>query len=394
MPPSPPRYIDTPTALRELCATLANQAWLAIDTEFMREKTYYPKFCLLQVATPEFAACIDPLALDSLEPLAEWLFNPAIVKVVHSGRQDMEIFYNLFGRLPAPLFDTQIAAPLLGLAEQISYAGLIQHVLGIGLAKTHARTDWSRRPLSPEQLRYAADDVIYLASAYEKLLLSLERLGRMTWLQDDFAELSDPARYENPPELAWQRIGGAHQLKGKGLTVLQALAAWREETARAEDIPRGWIVKDEVLIDLARQQPRTPEALSITRGLEDKIVRRHGRALCGLIAEALDKPALKVELAPRPAKKSVDQEAILDAMGAIVRLRAAQNTLNPVVLATRKDLEHLLDGDLDTHILHGWRKKMVGDELLALLRGELCLSVDCGRLRIAAHEYTDTAAAH
>ncbi|QSA97192.1 ribonuclease D [Methylococcus sp. EFPC2] len=390
---TPPAYIDTPDALRQLGDSLKGRPWVALDTEFMREKTYYPKFCLLQVATPDFSACVDPLALTDLEPLTEWLFDPAIVKVVHSGRQDMEIFYHLFGRLPAPLFDTQIAAPLLGLAEQIGYAGLIQHLLGVNLAKTHARTDWSRRPLAPEQLRYAADDVIYLASAYENLVKGIEGLGRTAWLEDDFAELSNPALYENPPELAWQRIGGAQQLKGKGLNVLQALAAWREETARAEDVPRGWIVKDEVLLDLARQQPRNAEALSLTRGLDDKIVRRHGRTLCAVIAEALEKPKLSLELPPRPAKKSAEQEAVLDALGAVVRLRAAQNTLNPVILASRKDLEHLVDGEADARLLHGWRRKMVGDELLGLLRGELGLVIEQGTLRVTAHDSPRTAAA-
>lgn len=380
--PTSPLYIDTPDKLRELCASLTGIPWIALDTEFLREKTYFSKFCLLQIAAGEVVACVDPLALPDLGPLLDILLDPGIVKVFHSGRQDMEIFYHLCGKLPGPVFDTQLAAPLLGLGEQISYAGLVAELLGVSLSKSHSRTDWSRRPLSPEQLRYAADDVIYLARAYQTMLPRLEKLGRLSWLDEDFAELLDPALYENPPELAWQRVGGVYQLKPKQLSVVQTLAAWREQTARAQDLPRGWILKDDALFDLARQQPANAEQLSHVRGIDERMVKRHGAMLCRLIQEAAARPPQALELKGRPTKKTAEQEALLDLLTAVVRLRAAQNTLNAAILAGRKDLEQLLDGEPQARLLHGWRKTMAGDELAAVLRGDLALTVADGRLHI------------
>ena len=381
--PIAPLYIDTPAKLRELCARLAGAPRVALDTEFLREKTYFPKFCLLQIAAGEVVACVDPLALDSLEPLHAILFDPAVLKVFHSGRQDMEIFYNRCGRLPGPVFDTQLAAPLLGLAEQISYAGLVAELLGVSLSKAHSRTDWTRRPLSPEQIRYAADDVIYLDQAYQAMAPRLAQLGRLGWLAGDFAELADPALYENAPELAWTRIGGVYQLKPKPLSIVQTLAAWREKTAREQDLPRGWILKDDALFDLARQQPASAEQLGQVRGIDERVVKRHGAAIARLIQEALARPPQPLEAARRQPKKTPEQEALLDLLMAVVRLRAAQNTLNPATLASRKDLEQLFDGEPQARLAHGWRKTMVGDELAAVLRGELRLQVADGRLDVA-----------
>lgn len=383
--PSAPLYIDSPDSLSAYCNALRDATWLALDTEFLREKTYFPKFCLLQIASENSVACIDPLALQSLEPLFEIIYDPAITKIFHSGRQDMEIFYHLCGKLPTPIFDTQIAAPLLGFSEQISYAGLATELLGVNLNKAHARTDWSRRPLSPEQLRYAADDVIYLSKIYLKLQPRLDRLGRLDWLRDDFAELRDPRLYENPAELAWQRVSGAHQLKGPQLSVLQALAAWREQTARAQDLPRGWLIKDEVLFDLARHQPGNLNEIKAIRGIDERTCKRYGSSLCQLIQEAKNHPPAPVEVKSRPSKKTAEQESLLDVLMAVVRLRAAQNTLNPAILASRKDLEQLLDQTENAKLLQGWRKKMAGDELAAVLRGELNLTVAGGSLLVRPH---------
>jgi ribonuclease D len=380
--PTPPLYVDTPEQLRELCHSLAGTAWIVMDTEFLREKTYFPKFCLLQIAAPGIVACVDPLALEALDPLFELIFDPRIIKIFHSGRQDLEIFYHLRGKLPSPVFDTQIAAPLLGLGEQISYAGLVSELLGVNLTKSHSRTDWTRRPLSPEQLRYAADDVIYLEQAYLAMLPRLEKLGRMAWLEEDFAQLLDISNYQNPPESAWQRIGGVYQLKSKPLSIVQALAAWREQTARAQDLPRGWVLKDDALIDLARQQPATMDELKLVRGLDERMVKRQGAVICRIIQEATSRPPQAVDPKTRSGKKTAEQEAVLDLLMSVVRLRAAQNTLNATLLASRKDLEQLLDGDPQSRLLHGWRKTMVGEELAAVRRGEWALKVVDGSLGI------------
>ncbi|MDD1624875.1 MAG: ribonuclease D, partial [Methylococcaceae bacterium] len=197
------QYINTPDQLAKLCEQIKKEPWLALDTEFLREKTYYPKFCLLQIATPEWVACIDPIALPNLDDLFEAIYNPAIVKVFHSCRQDLEIFYQSTGKLPAPIFDTQIAAPLLGFQDNPGYAMLVSSLLSINLNKAHTRADWSKRPLTEAQIEYAADDVIYLCQIYQIMVQKLAELGRIDWLKHDFAELANPAHYTVAPEKAW-----------------------------------------------------------------------------------------------------------------------------------------------------------------------------------------------
>lgn len=378
-------YIDEEAGLIEFCAQLSGSDWIAVDTEFLRERTYHPKFCLLQVACGPHVACIDPLALTNLEPLRALLFAPTITKVLHAGRQDMEIFYRLWKAAPTPLFDTQIAAPLIGLQEQIGYAGLVADLLGVSLGKSHTRTDWSARPLSEEQLHYAADDVIYLGAAYQALRGKLEALGRLAWLHDDFTALANPGLYETAPEDAWQRIGGIQQLRGKHLSAAQALAVWREETARGLDIPRSWVLKDEVVFDLARILPKTPGDLSRIRGLEDRTIKRHGPFLCRLLADAQNRPPPVLDIKPRAPRKTPEQEALLDVLTAVVRLRAAQHTLNANVLASRKDLEQLMDDPEHCRLLQGWRKSLVGEELAALIQGEYQIAVSEGRLHLRHH---------
>lgn len=376
-------FIDTPAGLRDFCQAISGSPWLAVDTEFLRERTYYPEFCLLQVANDRVAACIDPLALaDDLEPILDVLYEPAVLKVFHAGRQDLEIFFLLRGALPLPLFDTQLAAPLLGYAEQIGYAGLVAELLGVTLDKAHARTDWSKRPLSPEQLRYAADDVVLLGRLYPMLRQQLESLGRLEWLTEDFAALADPAIYRNAPEIAWQRVSGVYKLNGKMLAVAQALAGWRETIAQRDNLPRGWIFKDDTLLDLARLRPASTEQLGTLRGLGERTMKRFGAELCRLIQDAAARPPDPLQLKPSPPRPTQEQEAVLDALQAVVRLRAAQNRLNPAVVASRKDLEWLLAEKTGGALREGWRQHLVGEELDALLAGEGRLTLSAARLRV------------
>ncbi len=214
------RYITTPEGLAVPCGELAVSSWLAVDTEFQRDKTYYPQLCLVQVANESIVACIDPLILTDLAPLLALLVNPAITKVFHAGRQDLEIFYHMLGQVLVPVFDTQLAAPLLGCPEQIGYASLVERMLKIHLAKAYTRADWTQRPLPDGQLQYAADDVRYLVKLYPRLRQELGRLGRLDWLQDEFNQLSEPAIYEQSPARAWLRVGGAERLEGARLSVL------------------------------------------------------------------------------------------------------------------------------------------------------------------------------
>ncbi|HLF96389.1 MAG TPA: ribonuclease D [Methylococcaceae bacterium] len=363
-------FIDTPDRLREFCQAISGSPWLAVDTEFLRERTYYPEFCLLQVANDRIAACIDPLALADLTPILDVLYDPAILKVFHAGRQDLEIFFQLRGSLPLPLFDTQLAAPLLGYQEQIGYGGLVAEMLGVTLSKAHSRTDWSKRPLSPEQLDYAVDDVVLLGQLYPALRGQLESLGRLDWLDEDFRALADPALYRNDPENAWQRVSGIYKLNGKTLAVAQELAIWREIVAKRDNLPRGWIFKDDTLLDLARLRPATPEQLGSLRGLGERTVKRSGGELCRLIADAAAKPPIPLFRQPAPPRPTLEQEAVLDALQAVVRLRAVQNRLNPSSVASRKDLEWLLLEKTGGELREGWRHHLVGQELEELLEGE------------------------
>lgn len=378
----PSHYIDNADALRALCAHLRSKPWLALDTEFIRESTYYPRLCLLQIAADDIVACIDPLALPQLDPLVEILFDPAILKVFHACGQDMEIFFHAYGRLPQPVFDTQLAAPLLGLPSQPSYASLVQELLGTSLSKSHTRTDWSRRPLSPQQIDYALDDVRYLGPLYLTLRAALEERDRLSWLAGDFAALSDPERYRNPPEQAWRRIRATGKLSGRRLAVLKALAAWREERARREDRPRGWLLPDETLVDIARLNPTDGEQLASLRSLKRQALQDYGAEILALVRRAADTPA--ADTAPavdRPGPLDTQQEALADVMMALVRLRGAENAVNPAQLASRDDLARVILGQADAELLHGWKKDLIGDDLLRLLHGRLHLRVDNGRPR-------------
>ena len=368
-------YINRAEQIASLCQKISQQPWIALDTEFLREKTYYPKFCLLQIATPDWVACVDPLAINDLRPLLDTIYNPDIVKVLHACRQDLEIFYQLTGKIPEPIFDTQIAAPLLGFQENPGYAMLVSSFLNINLNKAHTRTDWSERPLSSDQIQYAADDVIYLCKIYKLMTEQLEKLGRLDWLISDFSLLNNIELYHIEPENAWLKIRGKNKLTGKQLSIMQTLTEWRERTAQQENKPRSWLLQDDFLLELAKLQPVTITELTKIRNISDRTINRYGKVLCEQIAvarERLPKPLLDKE---RLAKKSQHHEAILDVLSAVVRIRADENALNPVILATRKDLEQLLLGEEDSLLLQGWRFNMVGKELQGLLHGEYSLSL-------------------
>ncbi|MGB5438420.1 MAG: ribonuclease D [Gammaproteobacteria bacterium] len=373
-------YIDTADALKVFTEQLAGADWIALDTEFLREKTYYPKLCLVQIATPEVVACIDPLALTDLTPLLEVLFDPRITKVMHAARQDMEIFYHIRGALPAPVFDTQIAALLLGYPDQIGYGNLVSELLGVSLDKKHTRADWSLRPLSRDQVQYAADDVIYLVDIYRQLLQRLSSLGRLEWLSGDFEQLTRPALYQNAPDRAWLKVKGGNRLRGASLAILQRLAEWREQAAQQKDIPKGWLLRDDVLVELARHQPDSLASLGKIRGLNEKIINRNGEQLLKLVAEARNRKPEPFPAKVNSKRLSAAQDALVDVMMAVVRISSEKNSLNPAVLATRKHLEKLLTGETDSGLMQGWRKQLVGDQLQALLDGKLVLSAKDGEL--------------
>jgi len=375
-------YIDTPEKLDKLCLKMRIEPWLAIDTEFLREKTYYPKFCLLQIASTEWVACVDPLLLPDLDKLFEVLCQPTITKVLHACRQDIEIFYQLTRKIPGPIFDTQLAAPLLGFQENPGYAMLISSLLKINLGKAHTRTDWSIRPLRPEQVEYAAEDVIYLGQIYQKITRQLAALGRTDWLQEDFAALLNTELYQMPAAKAWLKIKGKNKLTGKQLAVLQALAEWRELTAQNADKPRNWLLRDDALLDLARLQPITVQDFSKLRSINERTANRYGKQVCALVLKAQQQAPIKLDNPGRSQKINSQQEAVLDVLTAIIRIRAEENSINPVILASRKDLEKLLFADPACVLLHGWRYTMAGRELQAILQGKHNISIQSGRFEI------------
>lgn len=369
-------WIDSPASLAQLCARIRDADWIALDTEFMRERTYYPQLCLVQLATPELIACVDPLALPGLDPLLEILADTRITKVLHAARQDLEIFFNLSQQVPAPIFDTQLAASFAGFPDQIGYGALVEGLLGVHLEKGHTRADWSRRPLPEGAVRYAADDVRYLRDVYLKLREELKRRNRLDWLQRERATLENPDTYRTDPEQAWQRLRGLQRLKPRQLAIVKNLAAWREQRAISGDLPRQWIIKDDLLLDMARQQPASLEALQQLRGMNESTVRKHGTELLALIQDQ------HTDAAPltAPARLDPAAEALVDALVSVVRIRSAAAGVSAAQLATRGELERLVRGEREIGVLSGWRLDTVGRDLLRMLNGETCLQVRDGQL--------------
>ena len=279
-------FIDSDPDLTRVCNQLQDCTWLAVDTEFERTNTYYPELCLMQVASKEITAVIDPLTIASLEPLFKVLFDPSITKVFHAARQDFEIFFHIKGKLPVPLFDTQIAASMLGYDKQTSYANLILDMLGVELDKTQTRTDWKQRPLSRKQLDYAADDVIYLGQVYEMLRTRLIASGQLSLQEEESNALARAELYQADPENMWLKIREARKLKGNVLAALQQLAAWREITARTENRPRQWVLHDNTLVMMARMLPASRDDLSRIKGVNKRVLKRHGDTLLGIIEAA------------------------------------------------------------------------------------------------------------
>ncbi len=376
------RFVDQAADLEQLCRDLAHSAFVAVDTEFVREQTYYPRLALIQIANDRLIACIDPLAIEDLSPLKALFADPALTKVFHAADQDLEIFHLLFGELPRPLFDTQVAATVLGQGDQIGYAALVKEVLGIELDKSHTRTDWLQRPLDAKQIRYAEDDVRHLAQLYPLQLAALQRQGRADWLEEDFAALIDPARYQADPQNAWRRVKGGNKLRGVQLAILQQLCAWRERLAIEKDKPRRWIAADNILIDIARLRPKDLKALEKIRGIPAGLVQRNGQRLLQCVRDGEALPKDQWPSLARPKRLTGADDALVDALSAIVKLSAAEHQISPATLAGRKELEALVHGQRELPVLSGWRRRHGGRQLLEFLEGGSQIAVQAGRLTL------------
>lgn len=373
-------FIDSEAALAEFCKTLSKAKVIAVDTEFIREKSYYSRLCLIQVASPEHIACIDPLAINNIDPLLDILYDNNIVKVMHAARQDLEIFYNLRSTIPCPVFDTQLAATVLGHGEQAGYSKLVEDILGIQLQKGYARTDWSKRPLSREQLQYAADDVRYLIKLYPDILQRLAKLGRDEWLEEDFQALCSPDLYEVDPDTVWQRVSGQQRLNGVKLAILHHLAKWREELAQQLDRPRKWVLADDLLIALTQQAPDNASQLQSLRGIPARILEKHQADLLALIAQAKQLPPDQWPSSNRSPRSTPQQDALADSLMSLLRLRAAEHGIAPTALATRKDIDKLAQGERQIPVMHGWRAQVAGRDLLGMLDGKIILKVVDGQV--------------
>lgn len=338
---------------------------LAIDTEFMRERNYYPQLCLVQVATDSDCFLVDPLEGLALDELLALLAEPARVKVLHAARQDLEVLYLAGGRVPLPVFDTQIAAGLLGLAPQLGYAELVARRLGHSIDKGQTRTDWSRRPLTPEQLAYAADDVHHLLQLHSDLEAALAAQGRREWLVEDAAAFADESLYRTAPAEAWRRLKGIGRLKPPERATARALAGWREERAIAADKPRGWILADEALLGIATLAPADLDALSGVRSLQPAVVRKRGEELLALVADAR---AAVVDDEPEPQGRRLEshETALVARLMDEARAEAGRIGVSPELLVTRRDVEALVLGQAEPALLRGWRRDAIGERLRAL----------------------------
>ncbi|QXQ07514.1 ribonuclease D [Sphingosinicellaceae bacterium] len=378
-----PLISDTAT-LAALCTRLATADFVTIDTEFMRENTFYPDLCLVQIAGNDEAAAVDPKAPGmDLKPLLDLMVeNHDVLKVFHAGGQDLEIVYNLTGKTPYPLFDTQIAAMALGQGEQVSYTNLVQSYLNVAIDKGARFTDWARRPLSTTQLDYAIGDVTHLATLFPMMLDKLRSTGRGVWLDEEMARAGDPATYAQDPDQAWLRLRLPNR-KPEVLGRLKALAAWREHEARGKDVPRGRIVKDETLGDLAGSPPRTQQDLGKVRGLSANWASNDiGRRLMTAIETAQPLPAAEMP-AREVARPGLTNEGALiaDLLKLLLKVRAKEANVAPKLIARGDELDAIAGGVREgLPVLTGWRLDVFGKDALALIDGRLGFAVKGGKM--------------
>ena len=376
--------ITTTAELAAFCDKLKGQPFVAVDTEFMRETTYWPKLCLIQAAAPSAEANIDPLAegLD-LEPFLDILRDETILKVFHAARQDVEIFNNLKA-MPRPLFDTQVAGMAAGFGEQIAYDALVRQMLKIELDKSSRFTDWARRPLSDNQLTYALADVTHLAELYPMLRERLEREGRMAWVTDEMSNLIDPALYDVEPENAWKRLK-PRKHAAKYMAVYRAVAAWRERTAQLRDQPRGRILKDDAIDEIATQAPTDAAAMDRLRAVPKGFSgSRFGPDLLDVVRVALKNPEAYAPVVERSRQSaSPAAGAVVELLKVLLKARAEETGVASKLIATVSDLEQIAnDDDADNAALKGWRREAFGEDALRVKRGELALVLDGARVRV------------
>jgi ribonuclease D len=373
--------ISTTKKLAEACARLAKYPFVTVDTEFQRETTYYPKLCIAQIASSDEAVVIDALADDiDLGPFFALMANEKVIKVFHAARQDIEICWHEAEVIPTPLVDTQVAAMVLGYGDSISYEQLVQRITGDSLDKSHRFTDWTRRPLAEAQLAYAVSDVTHLRDVYIRLAADLDERGRTEWMREEMRILTSPDTYRMEPEHAWERLK-TRVRKPKELAVLIEVADWREREARNRDVPRGRVLKDDVVGDIAIQAPTTMERLAGLRSLPRGFERsKWGEAIIEAVKRGLERDPKTLPRLER-AKPVLNGQATVELLKVLLRMTSERHGVAAKVIATVDDLDRIAaDDDADVPALHGWRRELFGEKALALKQGRLMLAIEKNRV--------------
>jgi ribonuclease D len=374
--------ITSTDALAATCARMARAAVVTVDTEFLRETTFWPKLCVVQLADDEGPVVIDALAPGiDLAPLFELMSAESVLKVFHSGRQDIEIFHHLSGHVPHPVFDTQVAAMVLGYGDSVSYDQLVQRTTGVALDKSSRFTDWSRRPLSDDQITYAIADVTHLRNVYAKLSADLEKRGRAEWLVEEMETLTSPATYAAHPDDAWRRFASRLK-KPRDLAVMMEVAAWREREAQGRDVPRSRVLKDDALIEVATRAPRTVEALGGLRAFPKGYERsRAGQEILEAVGRAADRDPASLPQIDRDRAGQSANPATVELLKVLLRMISERNAVAPKIIANVDDLEQIAaDDEADVAALAGWRRELFGEYALKLKAGTLALAIERGRV--------------
>ena len=355
-------YIESAAELKALCTELQNGTWIGVDTEFMRERTYYPEPCLIQLSADAGIACVDVLTIDDLAPLKEILCRSDIVKLMHSCSQDLEIFHLLFDEIPPNIFDTQVAAAFLGKGDQVSYAALVEDICEVKLHKAHTRARWCNRPLSKEEILYAEDDVRYLSALQSSLTEALERLGRKEWFDAEMQAITNSSVFAINDSNAWQRMNALQQMSGRQLAAAKALAGWRENLAQSRDKPRSWILADKVLLRIANSLPETKKDLASVEEITDGFVKHQGERVLAIIKQSAEHN--ESDQPSGPGRPGAREKALKKELATILDAAAKKMDIPPSLLGTRRDLTAMIHGDRELALLQGWRAEIVGHKLL------------------------------
>lgn len=374
-------YISTSDELSAFCERIGKEHVIAVDTEFLRERTYYPKLCLVQVGTASEIGAIDPILIKDLSPLASIFADERVTKVFHACGQDLEVILDGMGVACTSVFDTQVAAAFLGMCQQVSYASLVEAYAGVRLPKAESLTDWSRRPLDPEQLTYAEDDVRYLPAIYESMIELLVEKDRLSWVQPEIAEVCDPSHMHRDPRMAYLRLKRSSSLTRRQLAIAREVCAWREKTAASHDIPRKWVLSDEVVVEVCKRAPRTRDRLRKIRGT-DQLAEKDVRDLLEMVQVGEGVPASECPQQERHSHPSPELESVVDLMIALVRVVSEKSGIATQLIATRDDLVEFAQDRPKSRLASGWRYELAGRQLESLLEGSVGLTVRDGRIEL------------